>query len=1336
MGVQFSNLDHPASLTDKLTFAHIIMMFIIDSIIYLLAALYISNVFPGRYGLPKKWNYFLTKSYWFGKPKPSKNSLPNHLQLETIYENNDYNHKNYYVAGMKLQNLTKTYQKNKIKALSNFNLTMSENEITVLLGHNGAGKTTLMSILCGLIPPTSGSVWINGYHLEDEIDSIRKSLGVCPQFDILFNHLTVEEHLWLFCKLKDVDEQRIPSQIDRMIKLLDFESKRRSQAYTLSGGMKRKLSVGIALIGDSKVVLLDEATSGMDVSARRFIWDLLSQEKENRTILLSTHFMEEADVLGDQIAIVENGQLKCSGSPMELKKKYGLGYLLTFAVREDKVDYEILNNLIKSHVHHSRALTSIGNEMTFSLPETESNKFENLFSVIEGNHEKLGIINFGISVTTLEERSESAIDCQSEIHQINCSFFSFFDLFPPLCGPYAELISIIQHRVCRTFQNGRSETPKKRKNLDDQSRKSSSSDDLDEIDFNYNDKLNQSVIEKIRENSLELNNGLAHTFQTLFGLFVKKLMFTRRNLFTLVAEFFLPAALLACNVLIGRQNSNKSIASPALELKIDDYEQLRTTIFHSGSERTNQLAELYRKSFEESASPSRRILNEKIFDSNTIEKNSLDYLVDFGSKREDLYNLYYLFAIILNESSKKTIEIIAMFNNQAYHTSAQSIRLIDELILRWIMKNEQFKLKVWNEPFQRRATSDVTINALGFDFTIQISISHCVQFSLSFMLASFIIFLVKERDLHFKHIQKISGLSSFKYWLSNFIIDYIFYLISSVLMCTVLYVLNVEVYSSMKEQFYLFTIFAANGFASLPLVYLFSLCFSSSETAYVRLSLYILMLGTITFFLVIILQIPSLKLLKLSKTLETIFIFIFPIFNTSNSIYIVASNYLALDLCLSKFSYKGFVVDIQKVCKSDHASILGLLMVCCKDKCGDKCLSFEENQWVWSKPGIGRNIVAFFLQFIAGCLFLAFFESNLVKKFRWRKQTPHYDKSNFEEDVVEERLRIQQTSLPTLCKTDSMIVKNIRKNYGNFEAVRDISFGVKHGECFGVLGENGAGKTTLFKMITGYETITSGEVFINGIDIRENMTEIYKYIGYCPQFDGLLEHLTGRETLRIISRIRGIKENFIDSQIEVLSELLRFRKHIDHQVQSYSGGTKRKLSFAIAIVGNPLITFLDEPTTGVDPVSRRCLWNAINLVRSSGSSLVLTSHSMEECEALCNRLTIMVHGKMTCLGSPLHLKEKYGAGYIVQIRLKLSDSNESLIELVKILNSFMQNNFQNCFCDAKHNNSVVYRIESNENKLSALFGRIEQYKSSLMIEDYSIYQTSLERIFLSFVRKR
>ncbi|OTF75815.1 hypothetical protein BLA29_012235, partial [Euroglyphus maynei] len=182
--------------------------------------------------------------------------------------------------GIELCGLTKSYNRGKIKALQNLDLSMKNNEITVLLGHNGAGKTTLMSILCGLIPPSSGSIFIGDNDLENDFDEIRKSLGVCPQFDVLFNHLTVQEHLWFYCKLKNVDDSKINGHIDKMIKMLDFVDKRHNQAHTLSGGMKRKLSVGIALIGDSKIVLLDEATSGMDVSARRFIWDLLIKEKK------------------------------------------------------------------------------------------------------------------------------------------------------------------------------------------------------------------------------------------------------------------------------------------------------------------------------------------------------------------------------------------------------------------------------------------------------------------------------------------------------------------------------------------------------------------------------------------------------------------------------------------------------------------------------------------------------------------------------------------------------------------------------------------------------------------------------------------------------------------------------------------------------------------------------------------------------------------------------------------------------------------------------------------------------------------------------------------------
>ncbi|OTF81604.1 hypothetical protein BLA29_012713, partial [Euroglyphus maynei] len=140
-----------------------------------------------------------------------------------------------------------------------------------------------------------------------------------------------------------------------MINKLDLNAKRRHRASTLSGGMKRKLSVGIALVGGSKFVLLDEATSGMDVSARRFIWDLLIKEKTNRTILFSTHFMEEADVLGDKIAIMQQGQLKCFGSPYQLRKDFKLGHLLKIAITR-QANKQKITDLINLHINDANLL--------------------------------------------------------------------------------------------------------------------------------------------------------------------------------------------------------------------------------------------------------------------------------------------------------------------------------------------------------------------------------------------------------------------------------------------------------------------------------------------------------------------------------------------------------------------------------------------------------------------------------------------------------------------------------------------------------------------------------------------------------------------------------------------------------------------------------------------------------------------------------------------------------------------------------------------------------------------------------------------------------------------
>ena len=210
-----------------------------------------------------------------------------------------------------------------------------------------------------------------------------------------------------------------------------------------------------------------------------------------------------------------------------------------------------------------------------------------------------------------------------------------------------------------------------------------------------------------------------------------------------------------------------------------------------------------------------------------------------------------------------------------------------------------------------------------------------------------------------------------------------------------------------------------------------------------------------------------------------------------------------------------------------------------------------------------------------------------------------------------------------------------------------------------------------------------------------------------------------------------------------------------------------------ALLGNPSVSFLDEPTTGVDPVARRCLWDALSKKLSEGLSIVLTSHSMEECEALCNRLIIMVNGKICCIGSPQHLKNKFGKGYTVVIKVSNNSTTNGLVsrQISKLsrmssetksrrsfeserivlkrrtsqlavsknvaeVKEFMSSSFPGCQLKSEHCNLLQYSITDEELAWSQIFGRIEEAKERLHIEDYSVGQTSLEQIFLTFARKQ
>jgi ATP-binding cassette subfamily A (ABC1) protein 1 len=269
-------------------------------------------------------------------------------------------------------------------AVKGLNLSMYEGQIFALLGHNGAGKTTTISMLCGLIPPTSGDAIVHGRSIRTEMAQIRASLGVCPQHDVLYPTLTVRQHLHIYGRLKGLEGPLLEKTVGEKITEVGLTEKADVQTTALSGGMKRKLSVAITLLADSKMVFMDEPTSGMDPFSRRSTWDIIQNNREGRVVVLTTHFMDEADLLGDRIGIMADGELRCAGSSLFLKNRFGAGYNLTIVKKADDVataaggarcDTRRVHEVVSRHVAACKLLSDVGAEMTFQLPVQASPNF-------------------------------------------------------------------------------------------------------------------------------------------------------------------------------------------------------------------------------------------------------------------------------------------------------------------------------------------------------------------------------------------------------------------------------------------------------------------------------------------------------------------------------------------------------------------------------------------------------------------------------------------------------------------------------------------------------------------------------------------------------------------------------------------------------------------------------------------------------------------------------------------------------------------------------------------------------------------------------------------------
>jgi ATP-binding cassette, subfamily A (ABC1), member 3 len=324
-------------------------------------------------------------------------------------------------ANIEIYNLRKSFGDK--HAIDGLTLSMYRGQVTALLGHNGAGKTTTINVLTGALAPTKGYAQIAGKDIRIDMDAIRCDLGICLQHDCLFPQLTIREHLQFFSRIKGVYSKQSTKEaeehIDQIIQDVALAEKRNTLSCYLSGGMKRKLSVAIAFCGNSQVILLDEPTSGMDPFSRRFTWNVIRQYRHDRVIILTTHNMDEADILGDRIAILSEGRLRCCGSPLFLKKTYGVGYQLTIekSMKDDSMEYtgnseeqispaerdDILNDIVSDAVPEASLLSNVGSEMSYQLPIGAASQFPQMFEGLDEQVDAKRITAYGVSITTLDE---------------------------------------------------------------------------------------------------------------------------------------------------------------------------------------------------------------------------------------------------------------------------------------------------------------------------------------------------------------------------------------------------------------------------------------------------------------------------------------------------------------------------------------------------------------------------------------------------------------------------------------------------------------------------------------------------------------------------------------------------------------------------------------------------------------------------------------------------------------------------------------------------------------------------------------------------------------------
>jgi len=1078
----------------------------------------------------------------------------------------------------------------------------------------------------------------------------------------------------------------------------------------------------------------------MDPHSRRAIWALLREVRRGRTVVLTTHFLDEAELLADRIAIMADGCLRCAGSPLFLKEHFGVGVRLTASktppAAEPACSAEAVLELARSHLADAALLSDSPLELEVLLPgkalgaAARLRALQALLAALEPRLSALGLSGFGVGCTRLED----------VFLQINADAIARLE---GLEGRRQRRQHVLARAAAGPGGSGGGGSGGggaagggafarpavggsggvQLSSLGGGSGAASPPPSPEEAGSHLRlggCRSSESHPAPLLPAPLRPPDGgrggclpsCSAAYGQYVGLLAKRRLTAQRSPCTSGCMLLFPVALVLLALLL----LSAAIHSDQPRLRLDQPRDIFSDGVGPGAlaadtPATSALVEGWEKQ-------GWSVGGEKPacdVGFPAAAQNLSAYLAQHPDTRRPVAVAASDAAVLWSSGLRRRQVVTLAFNA----TSTHALPALVHALYARLYANRTGGAGHISASVQPLPDTDSTQHALSAFASLFIAIMIMIPFA--FVGAAFVSPLVAERESGAKQLQRVAGASGTVYWLASWSWDLLTYLL--VVGCTLAAFLAVkreEFTGSREATLATTTVLLLFGWAALPLASCASFLFRSPSRALIGMTTFHLLSGFGLLVGDFILASVAGAASGTNARLRPLYN-LFPAYALGKALLDLATRDL-----LSTFGVaaRSSLFDWET---------LGRPMA----------LLFGE--------GVAFAALALLLEALGEALpWLAGCRPSLPGRLAAGGVSAVEDEDEDEDETVRRERRLVEggasaadpataerlASRGVHCARDPpeeeapLAVRRLRKVYGNLcgggkVAVADLCLRVERGECFGFLGTNGAGKSTTFAMLTGATAPTSGDALLHGLSSRHEQPQIRRQLGYCPQHDALLALLTARETLRLYARIKRVPPAAIEATVESLLLDLDLARFGDKPAGQLSGGNKRKLCVGIALVGAPSLVLLDEPSSGMDAASKRFLWAAIKR-RTADACTVLTSHSMEECEALCGRIGVMVGGKLRCIGPIQALKSRFGSSCGLKLELRLH--SEQAQQQAALLDRLWHT------CGARLDEAepprLTLTVPQRGEPLSLLFGHLAEACEAFAVSECSVTQCSLEQIFL------